>query len=149
MIDNFCQSHSYVDEKRNIFFHRNQKICNICNRPITKKILNINNIISIGLQYAGCLSGEVGHIDVGGGGHGGHQRYVIIAQFNHFRNIIFQSLIELTGVANNLTNDKNNLTNKVNNLTSNVNDLAEDTNDLTVTVNDGFNELSQEINNLN
>ena len=89
-------------------------------------------------------------------GHGGHQRYVTIAQFNQFRNIIFQNLIELTGVANNLTNDKNNLTNNVNNLTSNVNnladnvnDLAEDMNDLTVTVNDGFDELSQEINNLN
>ena len=41
------------------------------------------------------------------------------------------------------------MTNNVNNLVDNVNDLAEDMNDLTVTVNDGFDELSQEINNLN
>ena len=207
MVDNFCQSHFSADEKRNIFFHRNPRICNICNRPITKKTLNINNFsnnhralvcgchnaahhaggagghgAAYGAGGHGAGHGAGGHGAGGAGGHGaggagGHQIFVTVAQFNQFRNMIFQSLFQINGVVNNITNNVNNLINNMNNLTAivnnltanvnnltanvnnltadvndladNVNDLSEDVTDLTFTVNERFDELSQDIYNLN
>ena len=147
-------------KKRNIFFHRNPRICNICNRPITKKTLNINNFsnnhraLECGCHNTAYHSGGAG--GHGAGGAGGHQIFVTVAQFNQFRNMIFQSLIQINGVVNNIMNNVNNLTININNLTvnvndltDNVNDLSEDVTDLTDTVNERFDELSQAINNLN
>ena len=173
MVDNFCQSHFSADEKRNIFFHRNPRICNMCNRPITKKTLNINNF-SNNHRALVCGCHNAAHH---AGGAGGHQIFVTVAQFNQFRNMIFQSLFQINGVVNNITNNVNNLTNNMNNLTANVNnltanvnnltanvnnltadvndladnvnDLSEDVTDLTFTVNERFDELSQDIYNLN
>ena len=154
-------------KKRNIFFHRNPRICNICNRPITKKTLNIKNF-SNNHRALECGCHNTAHQAGGAGGHGaggagGHQIFVTVAQFNQFRNMIFQSLIQINGVMNNITNNVNNLTNNINNLTANinnltvnvndltdtVNDLSEDVTDLTDTINERFDELSQEIDNLN
>ena len=171
--DAFCRSHFNQMEKKNLFFHRNPKICINCNRPKvkTKKILNyfsanhqqmICTCQNTVHHAGGVLGAGVKHGIFGrqGVGHGmGNQQFVTSAQFNAFRNIfnlnfnnvnnhlnlLDANFLNISNNLNNLTIQVNNLTNNINNLTNNVDNLTNDVN----TLKDKVEDLTDTVQDLN
>ena len=119
-VNAFCRSAFSRQEKRDLFFPVQPRICHTCNRPKAKKHINFVNL-SNHHQNLICMCQPADHGGGAGGGHGGAgaagggagvgvagPNFVSVAQFNASINQILNSINQINNSINNIINTLNN-----------------------------------------